>query len=272
MHKKPRSKKILLGIRLFCFLILSVSGTLLARDLHRYHREESANRKLADRVQQARSAGTSDPDVSSSDSRFGIYADLHQENSDFTGWLYIEDTRIDYPVMYTPQDPEHYLYRAFDGSYAKSGSLFIDAACLPDTNHIMIHGHHMKDKSMFGSLPNYQTQDYAEEHSVIRYDTLAEAEEYELLSAFYTEINSDQEESGFRYYEYTDLSDPTVFKEYISQVKNKSLYDSDTEAVYGDKILTLSTCSYHTEDGRFVIVAVKHDWQTYEIPKTERTD
>ena len=112
---------------------------------------------------------------------------------------------------------------------------------------------------MFGSLPNYQTQDYAEEHSVIRYDTLAEAEEYELLSAFYTEINSDQEESGFRYYEYTDLSDPMVFKEYISQVKNKSLYDSDTEAVYGDKILTLSTCSYHTEDGRFVIVAVKHD-------------
>lgn len=258
MKKKPKSKKILLGIQLLCLLVLSVSGTLLARDLRRYHSEQSANRKIADRVQQTRDTDTSDPDAGLSDDRFETYAELHQENPDFVGWLYIKDTKIDYPVMYTPQDPEYYLHTAFDGSYAKSGSLFIDAACLPGTNHIMIHGHHMKDKSMFGSLPDYQSQDYAREHSIIQYDTLEEGEEYELLSAFYTRINY-EDEPGFQYYEYTDLSDPVVFKEYISQVKRLSLYDSDTDAVYGDKILTLSTCSYHTEDGRFVIVAVKRD-------------
>lgn len=259
MKKKSHGKKILLGIQLLCLLVLSVSGTLLARDLYRSHNERSANEKLARRVQQTRDAQTSDPDAGPDTDCFSLYAELYQENPDFTGWLYIENTRIDYPVMYTPQDPEYYLHRAFDGSYAKSGSLFIDGSCLPDTNHILIHGHHMKDKSMFGSLPSYQSQDYAGEHSVIRYDTLNETQEYELLSAFYTEINSEQDEPGFHYYEYTDLSDPAVFQEYISQVKRLSLYDSDTEAVYGDKILTLSTCSYHTEDGRFVIVAVKHD-------------
>ena len=258
MNKKSKSKKLLLGIQLLCLLVLTVSGTLLARDLRRYHSEQSANQKLTDRVRQTRDADTSDPDAGLSDRRFETYAELHKENPDLTGWLYIEDTRIDYPVMYTPEDPEYYLHRAFDGSYAKSGSLFIDGSCLPDSNHIMIHGHHMKDKSMFGSLPDYQSQDYADEHSVIRYDTLEDGEEYELLSVFYTKVNS-EDEPGFQYYEYTDLSDPAVFKEYISQVKRLSLYTSDTNAVYGDKILTLSTCSYHTEDGRFVVVAVKRD-------------
>ena len=100
MKKKPKSKRILLGIQLLCVLVLSVSGTLLARDLRRYHSERSANEKLADRVRQTRDTDTSDPDAGPDADRFQTYAELHQENPDFIGWLYIEDTRIDYP------DPE----------------------------------------------------------------------------------------------------------------------------------------------------------------------
>lgn len=286
--RKTRKSR-LLPVRLLCILVLLFAGTMLLRDLGRYHRERVANQELAQQVRQAREAADANDGISQ-DSRktadasdngsqdvleatdengsrgreaesalLAQYALLHRQNADFAGWLYIEDTVIDYPVMYTPDDPERYLHKAFDGSYAQSGSLFIDASCTPESNHILIHGHHMKDGSMFGTLPRYQDAEYAEKHSVIRFDTPEEAGCYELLAAFYTEITDGQEGDTFQYYAYTDLSDPADFDTYIRQVKKLSVCDTDTQAVYGDRILTLSTCSYHTEEGRFVVVAVKKD-------------
>lgn len=252
--KKKRHNQ-LLPLQLLCIVVLLAAGTMLFRDLNRYHQERTANQNLANRIKQAREAA--DTDQGSHSALSSQYAGLKQQNEDFAGWLSIENTHIDYPVMYTPDDPEHYLHRAFDDSYAQSGALFIDASCQPESNHILIHGHHMKDGSMFGTLPQYQDREFASEHSVIRFDTPDEEGYYELLAAFYTEIDAAQEDDAFQYYKYTDLSDPNDFTTYIQQIKKLSLYDTGIRAVEGDRLLTLSTCSYHTDEGRFVVVAVR---------------
>ena len=177
------------------------------------------------------------------------------------GWISIVGTPLNYPVMFTPDEPEYYLRRGFDGQEALSGSLFIGEGCTPDWNHVIIYGHHMKDGSMFGTLPDYASADYWQQHPTIHFNTLAEPGEYEVLAAFYSRIYEPEEAGVFRYYQFTDLSDPEQFSAYIQQARASALYDTGVAAAYGDRILTLSTCSYHTEDGRFVVIARQKDTQ-----------
>ena len=182
------------------------------------------------------------------------YLPLKQQNEDFWGWLSIEGTVINYPVMHTPDDPEYYLHRAFDKSDSRSGVPFLDAACFPECGNYLIYGHHMSNGTMFADLLSYTDQEFWKEHPNIYLDTLESAGSYSILAVFYSEIYPEGVE-GFRYYLYTDVRDPQDFDSYIHQVKEAALYDTGVTAEYGDRLLTLSTCSYHTENGRFVVVA-----------------
>lgn len=184
------------------------------------------------------------------------YDELYNRNPDFFGWLKIEGTKIDYPVMYTPYDSEYYLHRDFYGDYSESGMLFIDGDCPSDGSYALIYGHHMKNGTMFGELPDYIDPAFYEKHKTIFFDTRYELRDYEVVAAFYAKIYPDGEENGrFCYYNYKDLSSESVFNEYVANVKAISLYDTGITPVYGDQLITLSTCNYHTEDGRFVVVA-----------------
>ncbi len=252
--------------------VLLVSCGLLARDLVRAHREQAAYRTLAQRVHEARrpapagerreqTTETNTPQAAdlsqaetSQEETPAPYEALARENPDLAGWLSIADTAVDYPVMWTPEEPEYYLRRAFDRSRAVSGSLFIGAGCAPDGAHVIIYGHNMNDGSMFGSLSGYAQEDYAAAHPVIRFDTLDRTGEYRVLAAFYSHAYTPGEE-GFRYYRCTDLSRPEDFERYVRQAREAALYDTGTPAEYGDRLLTLSTCSYHRENGTFVVVA-----------------
>lgn len=184
------------------------------------------------------------------------YAHLKEQNGDFFGWLSIEGTIINYPVMYTPKDPQYYLHRAFDKTGSQSGVPFLDATCFDDCGNYLIHGHNMKNGTMFASLLSYAQMDYWQAHPVIQFDTVEEMDAYEVLAAFYSKVYG-QDEEGFRYYEYADLTNSEDFYAYLEQVKQSALYETNIVAEYGDQLLTLSTCSYHTEDGRFVVVARK---------------
>ncbi len=253
---------------LFLTAALLVSGGLFGWDVIRAHRERSAYRALAERVHTAQrerppvSGEKTPPEGAAPDTapldaslpETSPYEALALENPDFAGWLSIPDTALDYPVMWTPDEPEYYLRRAFDGSYAVSGSLFIGEGCAPDAQHIIVYGHNMADGSMFGSLLNYASADYARAHPVIHFDTLSQTGEYRVLAAFYSHAYTSDEE-GFRYYRYTDLSAQEEFEAYVRQAKAAALYDTGTAAEYGGRLLTLSTCSYHRENGTFVVVA-----------------
>lgn len=187
------------------------------------------------------------------------YLTIYEMNPDFFGWLSIEGTNMDYPVMYTPDRPEYYLKRSFDGSFSHSGVPFVDEECPADGNYYLIYGHHMQNQTMFGQLPRYADPGYCEEHPVIRFDTLYEQREYRVVAAFYSRVYDKAETGVFRYYAYTDLSDEAVFREYMEQVYAAALYDTGIAVDYGDELLALSTCNYHTKNGRFVVVARRID-------------
>ena len=252
----------------FTFALLFIlSCGMLIRDLVRSAREQAVNEALVQRVEQEVSQISNSPDMSSGNSvstevpeQERDYQPLVHENSNLAAWLIIEGIDVDYPVLYTPDNPEYYLRRAFDGSYALSGSLFIGANSAPDGSNIIIYGHNMNDGSMFGKLNSYADEDYAKEHQEIIYDLIQpdgsyERLTFEVMAAFYSRIYSVDEENVFRYYYATDLSAPEEFQSYVEQTMADSLYDLGVTAEYGDRLLTLSTCSYHTEDGRFVVVA-----------------
>ena len=186
---------------------------------------------------------------------FHKYDVLYEQNPDLFGWIAISGTKINYPVMHTPDDPEHYLHRAFDGTYSSSGVPFLDGDCDVGCGNYIVYGHHMKNGSMFAALSDYKNEDFWKEHPVIQFDTLDKAGEYEVLAAFYAKVYRVDDENAFRFYSYTDLTDEDTFNEFVSQVKKASLYDTGVTAGYGDTLLTLTTCSYHTSNGRFVVVA-----------------
>lgn len=251
------------SVLLVLFLgVFIVSGCMLARDLLRSRRERAAHRALAAQVRQNTSTGApAEPDQAEPPSPYaesGVlrqYDALWQQNGDLAGWLRIEGTEIDYPVMYTPQQPEKYLYQDFYGEQAASGSLFLGQGGGPDGPLVIVFGHHMRDGSMFGDLDEYQREEYAREHPVIRLDTLTEEREYEVIAVFRGRVYGVEEQGVFRYYQYADLSQQEVFDSYLAQVRGAALYDTGVEAAFGDRILVLSTCSYHTENGRFAVVA-----------------
>ena len=252
-----------------CAALFLFSGVMLIRDLAQSAGEQEANRRLIQRVREERTAAA--PSVPAPPSPAAdapepvpqyapsgnllVYDGLWQENNDLAGWLTIADLDIDLPVMYTPSDTEYYLHRAFDGSYAASGSLFLGEGWTADANHAIVYGHNMKNGTMFGELDRYQSLEYARDHPDIRFDTLREERTYTVLAAFYSRAYGPGDTDAFRYYQYTDLSDEETFEEYLAQVRSAALYDTGAEVQFGDRLLTLTTCSYHRKNGRFVVVA-----------------
>ena len=184
------------------------------------------------------------------------YDPLYEKNKDFFGWLKIEGMNIDYPVMYRPGDSEYYLHHDFYGDYSESGMLFIDGDCPYDSNYYLIYGHHMHNGSMFGSLPDYGDYEFYKKHKTVFFDTRFERRDYEICSVFYSEVYDRKDEAGkFCYYNVKDLRSKEKFDEYVANIKQRSIYDTGVTPTFGDQLITLSTCNYHTEDGRFVVVA-----------------
>lgn len=212
---------------------------------------------IAEQAAESVSIGTDfSRETDNEDERFvSEYKALVEKNPDFWGWIKIEGTQLSYPVMYTPDDPEHYLRRDFDGNYSTHGVPFLDAACSDECGNYIIYGHHMKDGTMFGSLLSYAKKDYWKAHPIIQLNTSEGKSTYTILAVFYAKVYNQEDSGVFRYYQYTDLTDPDRFNEYVEKIKTASIYDTDVDTQPGAQLLTLSTCSYHTEDGRFVVVA-----------------
>ena len=183
------------------------------------------------------------------------YAEVYAENSDFVGWISIEGTAIDYPVMQSVDHPNYYLRRGFDKEYSKHGVPYIQEDCvLGSSDNLIIYGHHMNDGSMFADLCSYKSKAFWQTHPTIRFDTLEGFGVYEIVAVFKTVVYS---QNGFRYFDFVELDDPARFDAYIARCKALSLYDTGVEAGYGDKLITLSTCEDSHENGRMVVVARK---------------
>jgi len=180
----------------------------------------------------------------------------YEKNPDLAGWLTIPGTRIDYPVMYSPDEPERYLHANFEVSYSFAGLPFIDAACDPESGNRIIYAHNMLDGSMFRTLLKYQQKDFWQRNPVISFNTLYEEQEYEVVAAFYDKVYK-KSDTNFKFYQFYDTSDQSRFDEAMAYYREHALYDTGVTAQCGDLFLTLVTCAYQTENGRFVVVARK---------------
>lgn len=183
--------------------------------------------------------------------------ELQKENSDIKGWIEIEETAINYPVL-QGTDNEFYVDHNYNKVKTKSGAIFIDMIYdwnTPSTNMLM-YGHNMKNGTMFTSLMNYKSKEYFEKHPSIRFTTTINDNTYEIISAFESKVYNDNE-NVFKYYNFINANNEEEFNNFITNIKKLSIYDTGKTAQYGDELMTLSTCAYHTKNGRFVVVAKK---------------
>lgn len=183
------------------------------------------------------------------------YKTLYEKNKKLIGWLKIDDTIIDYPVMQTG-DNSYYLEHNFNQEYDKNGSLFLDYNCsiYPRSTNLIIYGHHMKSGQMFGQLQKYAKQSYGEKHSIITFDSIYEKATYQVMYVFRSQVYN-EDDLVFKYYQFIDANSEKEFDSYMSEMAKMSLYDTGVTASYGDSLLTLSTCDNSQTDGRFVVVA-----------------
>lgn len=187
------------------------------------------------------------------------YKELYNQNQDLAGWLKIEGTQINYPVMQTGEDdPDYYLHVDFDKKKSDRGSLFLDARndfVNRDTN-LIIYGHNMRDGSMFGSLQNYMQKDYWEKHQKLEFDTIYEKVQYKIVAVCLSKVNY-EDDYTFRYYNFLNAGSKDDYNAYLANIQQLTVFDQTVDISYGDELLTLSTCNNYIEDGRLFLVAKK---------------
>lgn len=184
------------------------------------------------------------------------YRNLYLENADMVGWIQIEGTNIDYPVMQTPADPAYYLKHDFKKNYTDYGCPFMQANCdaLRPSDNLIIYGHNMKDGSMFADLAKYGSKDFWQTHKTVWFDTELGSSAYEIFAVIHTTVQADDADA-FPFYWFVDAASPEEFADYVSACKAQALYDTGIFAEYGDRLLTLSTCDNITDDGRLLVIA-----------------
>ncbi len=184
------------------------------------------------------------------------YQDSYLASEDMAAWLKIDGTVIDYPVMWTPREETYYLYRNFEGKDDQNGSLILDtdSSLDPVTTNLIIHGHNMRSGAMFGSLTEYEKESYCREHNIITLYTKECERRYEVLAVFRSQVYK-KTDQVFKFYKFFQADTQEEFDDFYQNIKALSLYDTGVTAEFGDRFITLSTCVYHVEHGRFVVVA-----------------
>lgn len=182
---------------------------------------------------------------------------LQQQNEELVGWLKIDGTVIDYPVMQTAADNDYYLTHDFERNDNVHGTPFLDVNCsLETSDNLIIYGHHMKDGTMFQNLMLYRDAAFCTSNEWILWDTLEESTRYRVVFVI---VISKIETETFPYYDYVDLSDKDRYQEFLDGCSKYAVWKSNELPHPGTKLLTLSTCEYSKEDGRLVIVAAADD-------------
>lgn len=185
------------------------------------------------------------------------YAEAFRQNSDMAAWIQIDGTQIDYPVVQTMEDENYYLYRGFDKKENKNGCLILDtdsSITEPLSTNLIIHGHNMKSGAMFGTLTDYENEEYGKEHKYIKLYTKECERNYEVISVFRSQVYK-KSEDVFKFYKFFQADTQEEFDDWYTNIKELSAYDTGVTAEFGDRFLTLSTCVYHVKNGRLVVVA-----------------
>ena len=183
--------------------------------------------------------------------------ELKKENPDIIGWIEIEGTNINYPVL-QGEDDDYYLTHNYKKEKTKNGAIFLTSKYdwnIRNNNYI-IYGHNkMSSDQMFSDLLKYVDEGFYNNHPIIRFTTEKDDKEYNIISVFKSRVYYKSEKNVFRYYNFINSESEEEYNNFINEAKKVSLYNIEETTKFGQQLLTLITCSYHTEDGRFVVIA-----------------
>ena len=240
-------KTLLLAILILSGIAILVSAGILTH----YWLQDRSDERVREAVSVLRPDENTEPDEA--------FSALLAENPDTIGWLRIDGTSVDGVVMYAPYEEDKYLHLDFYGNNSVRGTYYLEEQCdVRTSDNLIIYGHHMKDGTMFGALEPYQDAQFCFAHPYIRFHTLYADHTYEIVAAINTRILEDYE-TGFKYYQYTGSGDTERFQEYQTFIESNRLYDTGVTLQPGDRLITLSTCAYHTTNGRFILVGRQID-------------
>lgn len=266
------TKKLLFTITVILLVIaFAVSAFLVGNYIVESKNQKDRNDQLANMVSQAQTTpSTKQPETkpaptteettqaTTEPTELSIkkeYQEVYDTNNDMVGWLQIENTKINYPVMQTPSNANYYIDHDFDKNSSKHGAIYAwgDADVNEPSDNITIFGHNMADGSMFAALGAYTSKTAWENNSMIFFNTLYEYHTYKIFAVFKTSANVGE---GFSYHKFVDGT-KEEFDSFVKTCKDLSFYDTGITPVYGDKLICLSTCEYTLDNGRLVVAAVR---------------
>ena len=195
-------------------------------------------------------AATPSPDSQESQEQRRDLSELFAMNEDFVGWLCTPETDINYPVMHTPDDPEKYLRRDFQGEYSESGVPFLDSRCVLDSDNLIIYGHNMMNGTMFAALQEYVQEDFCKANPIVEFQTADGCAEYRVFAVAWVKSNDD-------WYKAVNLSNVEDFNSAVEEIIGKALFHVGSSPEFGTQILTLSTCYDSAHNGRLLVLAAK---------------
>lgn len=245
--------KIVKFIKVFFFIVLVAiivaSSYYILSNLLQEERQQDEFEEIQNIVEESQKENQKE-----AEDKIDLY-NLYSINNDVVGWIKIEGTNINYPIM---QNEEYYLKRNIYKEYSSYGTPFLADYCNINTSdNLIIYGHHIKSGMMFADLDKYKSYDYFANHKIIKLyklqgtDTIEE--EYKVIFCFKTTVNK----GGFKYYNFYNATSEADYNSFVEQCRELAFYNTEESASYGDKLITLSTCEYSLNNGRMVVVARK---------------
>ena len=237
---------------LIFFAVFVFSAAAIARYAANSYAQKRSYQHLVELAEQSAENETAQPVQPQEPTMLARYEALYRENDDLVGWIKIDGTNINYPVVQSKDAPNFYLKHNFEKNYTDYGCPYAQQNCdvQAPSDNVVLYGHNMKDGTMFCDLTNYKSESFWAQHRTIQFDTLTQKNEYTVIAAFKGEAAE-----LFAYNAFVDAATPEEFDAYVAAVKELALYDTGISASYGDKLITLSTCEYSFENGRMVVVA-----------------
>ena len=237
---------------LIFFAVFVFSAAAVARYAANSYAQKRSYQHLVELAEQSAENETAQPVQPQEPTMLARYEALYRENDDLVGWIKIDGTNINYPVVQSKDAPNFYLKHDFEKNYTDYGCPYAQQNCdvQAPSDNVVLYGHNMKDGTMFCDLTNYKSESFWAQHRTIQFDTLTQKNEYTVIAAFKGEADE-----LFAYNAFVDAATPEEFDAYVAAVKELALYDTGISAAYGDKLITLSTCEYSFENGRMVVVA-----------------
>ncbi len=257
IQKNTKSKKRIYNILIaICLVVFLVSGGVLGYQFYTYYQAGQIRDELKGQINVSVPESERDELPENIQDKF---LKLYSMNSEFIGWVQIDGTDIDYPVMQTT-DNEKYLKTDFYGNYHRLGTVFADyrATISEDGNsdNIVIYGHSANNGEFFSPIRKYKSLDYYQEHPIIHFDTLYKEADYVILAAFMVDA-ADTTETAFAYHDVHDFATQEEYDAFFEQVNLRSYFQTDIPHTIDDQYITLSTCDYEIKNGRLAVVARK---------------